>query len=66
MPILFRAYKANIVAKEMIFNPPSCIKNNNRTCPLKEKYVAVSTTVSPVTQLALIEVNKASKNDIEV
>ena len=31
-------------------------------CPNKEKYVPVSATLSPVTQVALVEVNSALKN----
>ena len=32
------------------------------TWPLKEKKVTVSTTIKPVTQVALVDVNRASRN----
>ena len=48
----------------MIFSPPNCIKSMSTVCPFWVKYVAVSTTIKPVTQLALMEVNRASKNGI--
>ena len=48
----------------MMFNPPNWISNRINTFPFNEKKVAVSTTIKPVTQLALMEVNRASINDI--
>ena len=58
--------RAKRVAKAIIFIPPSCIKAIIIMCPFSEKAVAVSITVSPVTQEALIDVNKASKKLIEL
>ena len=45
----------------MIPNPPSCINNRITTCPIGVKTVAVSTTVNPVTQTALVDVKRASR-----
>ncbi len=44
--------------------PPTCIKIIRIVCPNKVKCVPVSTTINPVTQTALVEVNKASRYEI--
>ena len=40
------------------------LRHKIMVCPKSVKYVAVSTTINPVTQTALVEVNKASTNEI--
>ena len=55
---------ANNVAKEMMLRPPNWISIIKTMCPFCVKYVAVSTTINPVTQQALIDVNSASKKGI--
>lgn len=48
------------VAKDTMLIPPSCMRIMMMICPFSVKWVAVSTVVSPVTQLALVEVKRAS------
>ena len=59
IPSPFLEKRAKNVAKAMMFTPPSCISNNIMNCPFKEKSIAVSKIVKPVTVLALTDVNKA-------
>ena len=64
-PALLRAMKAvKNVAKDKMLNPPNCINIKMTTCPLSVKSVPVFTTVNPVIQEALVEVNSASINEI--
>ena len=46
-------------------SPPIWTKNNITTCPNVVKSVAMVLTTSPVTQVALVAVNRASTNDSE-
>ena len=48
----------------MIPSPPICINIIMITFPKVVKVYCVSTTESPVTQTALVEVNSASRNEI--
>ena len=50
---------ANNAAKEIIFNPPSCISTIKTNWPLKLSTTETSTKLNPVTQLADILVNSA-------
>lgn len=43
--------------------PPTCMSTIRMDFPKGVKTVAVSTTIKPVTQTALTEVNRASRND---
>ena len=43
-------------------SPPSCISTRITECPNRVNAVGVSTTTSPVTQVALVEVKSASTN----
>ena len=45
-------------------NPPSCISPNIIPLPKSVNAVAVSTTINPVTQTALVDVKKASINEM--
>ena len=53
------------VEKVMIPIPPSWIESRITTCPKLVKYVPVSTTVRPVTQVADVMVKSASMKPIE-
>ena len=44
----------------MKFSPPNWMSTSSTQCPLCVKYVMVSTLINPVTQVALVAVNKAS------
>ena len=48
------------VVNVMIPSPPSWMRSRTYACPHVVKYVAVSTTMRPVTQTALVAVNRAS------
>ena len=48
---------------EAIPRPPICINIAMTICPIAVKLSAVSTTTSPVTQTALVDVNNAFKKD---
>ena len=48
----------------MMLIPPNCINSSIIDCPFKEKSIAVSKTVNPVTVLALTEVKRAFLNPI--
>ena len=52
---------ANNAAKEIIFNPPSCIRIITTIWPLLLSISLISIRLKPVTQLAEILVNKAVK-----
>ena len=52
--------KAKKDPNAMKFNPPNWMSTRSTQCPLWVKYVMVSTLISPVTQVALVAVNKAS------
>jgi hypothetical protein len=62
--ILFPATKRIRVEKVMTPSPPSWMRVRITTCPKGVKYVAVSWTIRPVTQMADVAVNRASKKDI--
>lgn len=47
----------------MMPRPPSWISSRMKAWPSGVKYVAVSTTMSPVTHAALVDVNSASSQD---
>ena len=48
------------VVKVMIPRPPSWMRSRSQAWPQAVKYVAVSTTMRPVTQTALVAVKRAS------
>ena len=48
---------------EAIPKPPICMSAATIACPIAVKLSAVSTTTSPVTQTALVDVNNAFKKD---
>ncbi len=50
----------------MVINPrpPTCIINKITICPKTVQFDAVSTTTSPVTQVALVAVNSAVKKSV--
>ncbi len=48
--------------KVMIPSPLSWIIASRSACPAGVKWVAVSTTISPVTQMALVAVKRASSH----
>jgi hypothetical protein len=50
------------VVNVMIPRPPTWIRNRIHACPAVVKYVAVSTTIRPVTQTALVAVKSASSH----
>ncbi len=43
--------------------PPAWMSSMMISCPQNVKWVAVSTTINPVTQTALVEVKRASTHD---
>jgi hypothetical protein len=51
---------ANIVERVMIPSPPTWKRMRITILPNGEKYVAVSFTISPVTHVALVAVNRVS------
>ncbi len=59
--IFFPSSKNNNVANVINPKPPIWIKNKRTTSPKVEKVSPVSTTINPVTQVADVAVNKASK-----
>ena len=56
-----RASRASKEPKAMMFSPPSLIRTIRTTWPLCVKKVSASSIISPVTQVALVEVKRASK-----
>jgi hypothetical protein len=60
IPAELRLKVANKVAKEIILSPPSWISIIIIVFPFNVKHNDVSTTTRPVTQHALVEVNRAS------
>ena len=57
---------AKKVDKVIMPSPPICIKSNMTSWPKGEKSNPVSLTISPVTQVALVAVKKASTIPIEL
>ena len=57
-----RPSTTNSVPKIMIPSPPSWMRPSTTAWPKSDRSVAVSTTVRPVTQVALVAVNRASSN----
>ena len=53
----------NPTPTEAIPKPPICMSAATIACPIAVKLSAVSTTTSPVTQTALVDVNNAFKKD---
>lgn len=51
----------NPTPTEAIPRPPICMSAATIACPIAVKLSAVSTTTSPVTQTALVDVNNAFK-----
>ena len=62
MPEPLEENDAKKVAKEIILKPPSWMRQRIINLPFSVKIVAVSTTVSPVTQQALVDVKIASSH----
>src|SRR6056297_2213946 len=59
--------KKNIEKKDVKVinpNPPICKSTSMIICPNLVKYVAVSTTINPVTHTAEVDVNKLSTKEI--
>ena len=55
-----RASRASREPNAMMFRPPSLMSTMSTTWPLWVKKVSASWTIRPVTQVALVEVNRAS------
>ena len=47
----------------MMPSPPTCMRPRITTSPNVDQYDGVSTTISPVTHTALVDVNSAVMND---
>ena len=60
MPMLFLDSMRKKVANVIMFSPPNCARNIIMICPLRVKYMAMSTVERPVTQLADVAVKSAS------
>ena len=54
------------VDSTMMLSPPTWISASTTNCPKSERSFGVSSTIRPVTQLALVAVKKASKTGIHV
>ena len=62
MLVRFRAIKMTMVDRVIIPNPPTWMRAKTVSCPVRLSAVPVSTTTSPVTQVAEVAVNKAFTN----
>jgi hypothetical protein len=61
-PIFFPETMATAMVMVTTPIPPIWISSRITTCPKQLQYVAVSWTISPVTQVADVAVNNASRN----